>query len=225
MRKKPHLYTVSIDELPFDNRIIAIMLRAYLSRRSDALELLTPIIREGVVIKFPTPPSVTELAAIPLDTVLDGEKLAELIGEAAEAIKQEEVYSPDPEIDNIFTASKDVLDSIDGAEVVRDMFEIRPNTGFQWLGVAERTETQSLSEITLETIPKTKHELAALLIKKALANGAVESMEIKRIMAEYRIGDKTMNEVKTELGIKPYKKMRTWYWVLPGEEQTGGEDK
>lgn len=33
------------------------------------------------------------------------------------------------------------------------------------------------------------------------------------------IGDKTMNEVKTELGIKPYKKMRTWYWVLPGAER------
>ena len=121
MRKKLPLYTVSIDELPLDDRIIAIMLRAYLSRRTDALERLSPIIREGVVIKFPTPPSVTELAAIPLDTVLDGEKLAELIDEAAETIKQEEVYSPDPEIDNIFSATKDVLDSIDGEETVRDM--------------------------------------------------------------------------------------------------------
>lgn len=121
MRKKLPLYTVSIDELPFDDRIIAIMLRAYLSRRTDALERLSPIIQEGVVIKFPTPPSVTELAAIPLDTVLDGKKLAELIDEAAETIKQEEVYSPDPEIDNIFSATKDVLDSIDGEEAVRDM--------------------------------------------------------------------------------------------------------
>lgn len=121
MRKKLPLYTVSIDELPLDDRIIAIMLRAYLSRRTDALERLSPIIREGVVIKFPTPPSVTELAAIPLDTVLDGEKLAELIDEAAETIKQEEVYSPNPEIDNIFSATKDVLDSIDGEETVRDM--------------------------------------------------------------------------------------------------------
>ena len=121
MRKKNPLYTVSIDELPFDDRIIAVMLRAYLSRRTDALELLTPIIREGVAIKFPTPPSATELAAIPLDTVLDGEKLAELIDTAAEAVKQEQVYSTDPEIDNIFSATKDVLDSIDVEEVVRDM--------------------------------------------------------------------------------------------------------
>ena len=68
-------------------------------------------------------------------------------------------------------------------------------------------------------LPKNKHELAAILIKKALENGAVESMEIRRIMAEHRIGDKTMNEVKSELGIKSYRKMRTWYWVLPGIER------
>lgn len=121
MKRKLPLYTVSIDELPLDDRIVAIMLRAYLSRRSDALERLSPIIREGVVIKFPTPPTVQEHVAIPLDTVLDGKKLAELINEAAETIKQEQVYSPDPEIDNIFSATKDVLDSIDGEETVRDM--------------------------------------------------------------------------------------------------------
>ena len=74
-------------------------------------------------------------------------------------------------------------------------------------------------EPVFEALPKNKHELAAILIKKALEKGAVESMEIRRIMAEHRIGDKTMNEVKTELGIKPYKKMRTWYWVLPGAER------
>ena len=38
---KNPLYTVRIDELPFNDRITAIMLRAYLSRRSDALEILT----------------------------------------------------------------------------------------------------------------------------------------------------------------------------------------
>ena len=65
-------------------------------------------------------------------------------------------------------------------------------------------------------LPKNKHELAAILIRKALENGAVESTTIRRIMTEYSIGDKTMNEVKTELGIKPYRKMRTWYWALPG---------
>ena len=121
MRKKNPLYTVSIDELPFDERIIAVMLRAYLSRQENPLSILTPIIQEGVVIKFPTPPSVTELSAIPLDTVLDGEKLAELIDEATEYIKSEKVSSPDPEIDNILSTTADVLDAIDGAETVNRM--------------------------------------------------------------------------------------------------------
>ena len=133
---------------------------------------------------------------------------------AARSVLQVEKSNEDEDI-RIVKQVKNSLNS-KGADL---MFAIRPSTGFQWLGVAERIETQSLSKITLETMPKTKHELAAFLIKKALANGAVESMEIKRIMAEYRIGDKTMNEVKTELGIKPYKKMRTWYWVLPGAER------
>lgn len=114
--------------------------------------------------------------------------------------------------------------SFKGADL---MFAIRPSTGFQWLGMAEKIGTHlSPAEPVLEALPKNKHELAALLITKALENGAVESMEIKRIMAEYRIGDKTMNEVKAELGIKPYRKMRTWYWILPGgENHLGGEEQ
>ena len=54
-------------------------------------------------------------------------------------------------------------------------------------------------------------------ITKALENGPVESTEIKRLMAEYRIGDKTMNDAKVALGIKPFRKMRKWYWVMPNE--------
>ena len=42
----------------------------------------------------------------------------------------------------------------------------------------------------------------------APGNGVVSADQIKKLMAEYRIGDKTMNEVKAELGIKPYRKMR-----------------
>ena len=99
-------------------------------------------------------------------------------------------------------------------------FEIRSGTGFRWLGDSEPVEVSTVKMETTDTfIPKSKHELAAMLIKKALANGPMESMEIKKLMVEYRIGDKTMNEVKTELGIKPYRKMRSWYWVLPGTNE------
>ena len=106
------------------------------------------------------------------------------------------------------------------AETGKDLyFEIRPGAGFRWLQSAEHAVAPTENVEPAEAfIPKNKHELAAMLIKKALTDGPVESMEIKKLMVEYRIGDKTMNEVKAELGIKPYRKMRTWYWVLPGED-------
>ena len=67
----------------------------------------------------------------------------------------------------------------------------------------------------MDALPSNKHELAAILISKALEDGPVESTEIKKLMAQYRIGEKTMHDAKATLGIKPYRKMRRWYWVMP----------
>ena len=92
-------------------------------------------------------------------------------------------------------------------------FEIRPNTGFRWIDTGG-AEKEAKEEPVLD-LPRNKHELAALLITKALEKGPVESKEIHRLMAEYRIGEKTMNDAKIALGIKPYRKMRQWYWVMP----------
>ncbi|HRR78437.1 MAG TPA: AAA family ATPase [Ruminococcus sp.] len=135
---------------------------------------------------------------------------------AARSVIQVE-KSPEDEDVRIVRQVKNSLDS-KGADL---SFEIRPSTGFRWLGTASNLSDISRTKDApvFEVLPKNKHELAAILIKRALEDGPVESMEIRRIMAEYRIGDKTMNEVKTELGIKPYRKMRTWYWVLPGPER------
>ena len=96
-------------------------------------------------------------------------------------------------------------------------FEIRSTTGFRWLN-DEIEEEDPEDVVPIGELPKNKHELAAFLLKRLLADGPVESTEIKRQMVGYRIGDKTMNEVKKDLGIKPFRKMRVWYWALPGEE-------
>ena len=93
-------------------------------------------------------------------------------------------------------------------------FEIRQGTGFRWLDIGKCEQQPAEME---KPIPKNKHELAALLITKALENGPVESKEIKNLMSEYQIGEKTMNDAKVALGIKPYRKMRKWYWDLPTE--------
>lgn len=96
-------------------------------------------------------------------------------------------------------------------------FEIRPETGFRWLEMGS-TPSAPQSEQPAE-LPKNKHELAAILITRALENGPVESTEIHKLMTEYRIGEKTMNDAKVALGIKPYRKMRRWYWTLPDAEK------
>ena len=96
-----------------------------------------------------------------------------------------------------------------GADI---MFEIRPDTGFRWL--MDGT-TETVRKETIDRLPKNKHELAAILITRALADGPVPSNEIKRLMSEYDIGEKTMHDAKTTLGVKSYRKMRSWYWMMP----------
>ena len=118
---KHPLYSVSIDDIPFGDRIIAIMLRTYLVRCADAEQKLSAVISEGIVLKFPTLPSDKELSAIPLKTVLEGEQLAKLIDEAAACMKAGRVDCSDPEFDGIFSAAKDMLDNISGKTVVLNM--------------------------------------------------------------------------------------------------------
>ena len=92
---------------------------------------------------------------------------------AARSVIQVE-KSPEDEDVRIVKQVKNSLDS-KGADL---SFEIRPSTGFRWLGVAsERSSASSMGvEPVFEALPKNKHELAARLIKKALEKGAVESM-------------------------------------------------
>ncbi len=118
---KHPLYSVSIDDIPFGDRIIAIMLRTYLARCADAEQKLAAVISEGIVLKFPNLPSDKELAAIPLKTVLEGEQLTRLIDEAAACMKADRVDCSDPEFVGIFSAAKDMLDNISGKTVVQNM--------------------------------------------------------------------------------------------------------
>ena len=90
-------------------------------------------------------------------------------------------------------------------------FGIRQHTGFRWLEIGKSNQSADAEN----DFPKNKHELAAILITRTLENGPVESTEIKRLMSEYQIGEKTMNDAKVALGIKPFRKMRKWYWVMP----------
>ena len=113
-------------------------------------------------------------------------------------------------------------------------FEIRNETGFRWLSKDATVQQESKNEkaeaiqIPVESLvqdlpqlPKNKHELCAVLLRKVLANGDVESKRIRQLMRQYDIGNKTMTETKADLGITSYRKMRQWYWHMekPSEEE------
>ena len=94
-------------------------------------------------------------------------------------------------------------------------FEISRDEGFHWL---VNTKAEQVSEEIHLDIPKNKHELTAELLKSHLMHGEISASEIKEIMRQHEIGEKTLQEVKAALGIKSIRRMQKWYWRMPGAE-------
>ena len=116
---KHPFYSVSIDDIPFGDRIIAILLRTYLVRCEDAEQKLAAILSEGIVLKLPSP--VQDQEAIPLKTVLEGEHLTKLIDEAAAFVRAYQTDHSDSDMGDIFASAKEMLDNISGKSVVMNM--------------------------------------------------------------------------------------------------------
>ena len=116
---KHPLYSVSIDDIPFGDRIIAILLRTYLVRCKDAEQKLAAVLSEGIVLKLPA--LAKDQDAIPLKTVLEGEHLAKLIDEAVAFVKADQTDHSDSDMGNIFASAKEMLDNISGKSVVMNM--------------------------------------------------------------------------------------------------------
>ena len=116
---KHPFYSVSIDDIPFGDRIIAILLRTYLVRCEDAEQKLAAILSEGIVLKLPDPANSQD--AIPLKTVLEGEHLAKLIDEAVAFVKADQTDHSDSDMGDIFASDKEMLDNISGKSVVMNM--------------------------------------------------------------------------------------------------------
>ncbi len=94
-------------------------------------------------------------------------------------------------------------------------FEITQENRFHWLIKPNKRTIGKKIENSHQVLPKNKQELASIVLKQLLDDGAVEAREVQRIMTEYGIGNKTMQNVKVMLGIKSFREMRKWYWVLP----------
>ncbi len=116
---KHPFYSVSIDDIPFGDRIIAILLRTYLVRCKDAEQKLAAVLSEGIVLKLPA--LAKDQDAIPLKTVLEGEHLAKLIDEAVAFVKADQTDHSDSDMEDIFASAKEMLDNISGKSVVMNM--------------------------------------------------------------------------------------------------------
>lgn len=116
---KHPFYSVSIDDIPFGDRIIAILLRTYLVRCKDAEQKLAAVLSEGIVLKLPA--LAKDQDAIPLKTVLEGEHLAKLIDEAVAFVKADQTNHSDSDMGDIFASAKEMLDNISGKSVVMNM--------------------------------------------------------------------------------------------------------
>ena len=116
---KHPFYSVSIDDIPFGDRIIAILLRTYLVRCKDAEQKLAAVLSEGIALKLPA--LAKDQDAIPLKTVLEGEHLAKLIDEAVAFVKADQTNHSDSDMGDIFASAKEMLDNISGKSVVMNM--------------------------------------------------------------------------------------------------------
>lgn len=95
-------------------------------------------------------------------------------------------------------------------------FTITQTDGFRWLEIDDKEVKENSINMVVRDMPNNKHELTAFLLKELLVEGEVPASEIKEVITRYEIGEKTLQEVKTTLGIKSVRRKKKWYWVMPG---------
>lgn len=126
---------------------------------------------------------------------------------AARSVLQVERDPCDPDV-RIVHQIKNSLEAV-GEDI---SFEIRRESGFQWLSEGG---SESLVSDTVDTFaPETKMDKAAALIKEYLSEGDIKSTEMYRRLKEAGIGHKTAELTKKEMGIRCYRKMKQWYWSI-----------
>ena len=94
-------------------------------------------------------------------------------------------------------------------------FGLDPKTGFCWLGEHDVTMEELLRGGSTKT--ESQSSKAKRLIETMLAHGPVAAKEIMCAAEEQGISPKTLNRVKSSMGVQSYKKQGQWFWVLPIE--------
>ena len=130
---------------------------------------------------------------------------------AVRSVMQVERDPDDPDV-RIVTHIKNSLEAT-GGEI---RFEIRPGTGFKWLGCAGTLEPRRASHNDISTVMgfETKQEEAAHIMSSMLKERDVAASEMLMTFTKYDIAEKTVRAVKKQLGIRAYRKDRQWFWTI-----------
>ena len=137
---------------------------------------------------------------------------------AARSVLQVERDDTDPDV-RIVSHIKNSLESAGGD--IR--FEIRPQTGFRWLGCADRGPyTQASADARIREVPvfATKQEEAAHCIASVLNERDFASRELLLMLSKRGISEKTARAAKEELGVRAYRRGRQWFWSMSKPEDT-----
>lgn len=97
-------------------------------------------------------------------------------------------------------------------------FEIGSTYGFRWMGYVDNDEN-ILQQIENRKKRVSKRDEAAKNLIDMLKNGPVKANEVTAFFTENNISMRTVNEVKSILGIESYRDNRQWYWKLPQVER------
>jgi len=95
-------------------------------------------------------------------------------------------------------------------------FEIRSGIGFQWLECTDSIAAERVSEepLTFEM----KKDKAAYMIKTTLLQGDVAAKEMYAKLEGEGISHRTAEDVRKEMGIHCYRKMKQWFWSIRTDE-------
>lgn len=95
-------------------------------------------------------------------------------------------------------------------------FEIRSGIGFRWLECTDSIAAERVSEepLTFEM----KKDKAAYMIKTTLLQGDVAAKEMYAKLEGEGISHRTAEDVRKEMGIRCYRKMKQWFWSIRTDE-------
>lgn len=129
---------------------------------------------------------------------------------AARSVLQVERDQADPQI-RIVSHIKNSLDAA-GRDI---RFEIRSETGFQWLDVPNAGKRHICDDsATVDYEDATKQGEAVHILVEALKEQDVASSDLFDIFSEKKISVKTARIVQKRLGIRAYRKQGRWYWTM-----------